>query len=447
MTKSALVDLDVGLVGPASEATGGVGPVARINLNSQEDIVARVFTRQTFYELVWSKPITHVAKDFALSDVAIHKICRKHGIPTPPLGWWAKKQAGKPVERTPLPDCGPEVSDRIVIAAPVLGSEPSTIATVREKARVRVSGLPTDADAMPDPIVAQTIAALRKAKPSAKGIIEVSGAGLIRCEIGPASIGRLETILLRIAAAAAAQNFTLQATKMGAGFFGDGETISVGVTETVKRVKHVLTPNEQEQMDAWERKVERRHRNPHRHWEFEMRPMFDEWDYVCTGQLGFEMESVHVLGRQGPRSTFRDAKVQRLDSMAEDISVALAVLAVAKREERMRREEAERVRLEEKRIREQPLRAKFIDERRREGLGAVLTDLADLDRLRRLLAGLDAIEFDCGSQRVAAFLVWAREELAAREQAFSTEGLENRFEEARLFGDDDDHSFKSPYWY
>lgn len=409
--------------------------------------MARVFTRQAFYELVWSKPITHVAKDFALSDVAIHKIWRKHGIPTPPLGWWAKKQAGKPVEQTPLPDGGPDLLDRIVIAAPVMGSEPSAIATVREEARVRVSALSTEGNDTPDPIVVQTIASLRKAKPSHKGVIEVSGAGLIRCEIGPASIDRLETILSRIAVAAAAQGFSLQGSRVGAHFFGDGETISVTVTEAVRRVTHVLTPSEQKQMGAWEKKVERRRRNPYRDWEFEMRPMFDEWDYICTGQLGFEMEAVRVLDRQGPRSTFRDAKVQRLDSMAEDISVALAVLAVAKREERMRREEAERVRLEEKRIREQPLRAKFIDERRREGLATVLADLADLDRLRRLLSGLDAIEFDGGSQRVANFLAWARDELAAREHAFSAEGLALRFEEARLFGDDDDHSFKSPYWY
>lgn len=40
------------------------------------------FTRQEFYELVWSKPMTHLAKDFRLSDVALHKICRKHDIPS-----------------------------------------------------------------------------------------------------------------------------------------------------------------------------------------------------------------------------------------------------------------------------------------------------------------------------------------------------------------------------
>src|SRR3546814_19586430 len=65
--------------------------------------MSRTFTREELYELVWSKPMTHLAKDFALSDVALHKICRKHAIPNPPLGWWAKKAAGKPVTRTPLP--------------------------------------------------------------------------------------------------------------------------------------------------------------------------------------------------------------------------------------------------------------------------------------------------------------------------------------------------------
>ena len=57
--------------------------------------MSRVFTRQEFYDLVWSKPMTHLAKEFALSDVALHKICKKHDIPNPPLGWWAKKAAGK----------------------------------------------------------------------------------------------------------------------------------------------------------------------------------------------------------------------------------------------------------------------------------------------------------------------------------------------------------------
>ena len=64
--------------------------------------------------------------------------------------------------------------------------------------------------------------------------------------------------------------------------------------------------------------------------------MFPEWDHVCTGQFGLEMESVNVANSSGPRKTFRDAKIQRLENLASDIAVALAALAVAKHEERRR---------------------------------------------------------------------------------------------------------------
>ena len=63
----------------------------------------RVFTREQFHELVWAKPMTTLAKEFLLSDVALHKVCRKHDVPTPPPGWWAKKQAGKKVAVSKLP--------------------------------------------------------------------------------------------------------------------------------------------------------------------------------------------------------------------------------------------------------------------------------------------------------------------------------------------------------
>ena len=69
----------------------------------------RTLTRQELYALVWASPMTKVAKQFGLSDVAMHKICRKRDVPTPPQGYWAKKQFGKPVTVTPLPsgDTGP----------------------------------------------------------------------------------------------------------------------------------------------------------------------------------------------------------------------------------------------------------------------------------------------------------------------------------------------------
>src|SRR3546814_2566640 len=101
--------------------------------------MSRTFTREELYELVWSKPMTHLAKDFALSDVALHKICRKHAIPNPPLGWWAKKAAGKPVKRTPLPRLKRGIGGKITIAGGELRQEAELIAAARENARVLAS--------------------------------------------------------------------------------------------------------------------------------------------------------------------------------------------------------------------------------------------------------------------------------------------------------------------
>jgi len=53
----------------------------------------REISRAELYELVWSKPMTKVAKDFGLSDQGLAKICAKHPIHRPPRCYWAKLAA------------------------------------------------------------------------------------------------------------------------------------------------------------------------------------------------------------------------------------------------------------------------------------------------------------------------------------------------------------------
>lgn len=90
--------------------------------------MARQFTRSEFYERVWSKSMTHLAKHFGLSDVALHKICRKHDVPNPPAGWLAKHAAGHRMKRIPLPKLKSGMSDTISIAGVELRNEPATTA-------------------------------------------------------------------------------------------------------------------------------------------------------------------------------------------------------------------------------------------------------------------------------------------------------------------------------
>ena len=72
-------------------------------------------TRRAIYDLVWSKPMTKVAADFQISDVALKKACDRHRVPTPPRGYWAKKEAGKPVKQVSFVETADPQDERVVI--------------------------------------------------------------------------------------------------------------------------------------------------------------------------------------------------------------------------------------------------------------------------------------------------------------------------------------------
>ena len=59
--------------------------------------------RSELYEKVWSIPTSRLAREFGILDVALGKTCRRHSIPKPPLGYWAKLEHGKAVKKTALP--------------------------------------------------------------------------------------------------------------------------------------------------------------------------------------------------------------------------------------------------------------------------------------------------------------------------------------------------------
>lgn len=72
--------------------------------------MSETLTRDELHDLVWSVPVSRLAKRFGISDVGLAKICARHEIPRPPRGYWAKVQAGKRLGRTPLPPLS--LSDR-----------------------------------------------------------------------------------------------------------------------------------------------------------------------------------------------------------------------------------------------------------------------------------------------------------------------------------------------
>jgi hypothetical protein len=68
------------------------------------------------YDLVWATPMVELAESFGLSEVGLAKICDRHRGPTPPPGYWAKKNAGKKVKQTIFVQVDDPLLDRIDLA-------------------------------------------------------------------------------------------------------------------------------------------------------------------------------------------------------------------------------------------------------------------------------------------------------------------------------------------
>jgi len=60
-------------------------------------------TRADLYEKVWATPMRILAEEFGMSDVGLAKVCRKHNVPVPPVGYWRRKETGYKVTRPLLP--------------------------------------------------------------------------------------------------------------------------------------------------------------------------------------------------------------------------------------------------------------------------------------------------------------------------------------------------------
>jgi|GEM_PF-300908 len=90
-------------------------------------------SREDLYELAWSKPISQLAADFGISDVALAKRCRRLGIPLPGRGYWARLDAGQTPYRPKLPKRQPQWHDDSALTlAPSVGAYSATIVSSRE---------------------------------------------------------------------------------------------------------------------------------------------------------------------------------------------------------------------------------------------------------------------------------------------------------------------------
>lgn len=53
--------------------------------------------------MVWEEALSKLAPRLGLFDVGLRKICKRHNVPLPPQGYWARSPERRSPKRTPLP--------------------------------------------------------------------------------------------------------------------------------------------------------------------------------------------------------------------------------------------------------------------------------------------------------------------------------------------------------
>lgn len=300
-----------------------------------------IYDRELLYNEIWLAPVTEIAKRYAVSDVAIRKVCQSLDIPTPPVGYWAKLRAGKAVTRTPLPITNKPTKKSGVRTGtdytPPLEKE--TLSFLNEEDRSVVLSIATqirlpDENAKMHPtIVAHRKAVIEwKKKHSEQETRGYNRRGMdtplfLADTVSEEALPRVLHIFDALIKAMEPLECSLTSDLK---FVVNGETVSVSVTEAKDEIKHIPTKEENVQLLKYE-EDKRRH-------SWASKPKIRKYDYVYNGRI-----TVSVNGSK----SFRDCKSYVIEDRLGDLMISFYEASDILRQEREAREEAERKRQEE----------------------------------------------------------------------------------------------------
>lgn len=167
-------------------------------------------SREELYDLIWTTPTIHLAREFGISDVALAKLCRRRAIPTPPRGYWARLQAGQHPPRPGLPEA-PAGMDRPVTVS-VSTHPPLFVPPPDNRSQPAAVGvfIPSNASHL-HPIAKRVLHCLRHHKLSGRGLVRIREPGLPRISASPAQADRVARAVDSLLAAATARGCTPEA--------------------------------------------------------------------------------------------------------------------------------------------------------------------------------------------------------------------------------------------
>jgi len=295
---------------------------------------SKTISRRALYDLVWSKPLTTLAKEFSYSDNGLRKICIKYNIPLPRAGHWAKVKHNKRIYKKPLPrDNDHDTPIRLYFGlkgddGPYFHPNQGRIKKKKEIEDTLSLALTVPEELRnPDPLIRNAKIDLKNKKPSEWGNTKrliYTSEGILKIAVSKPNISRALLFMDTLIKLVKKRGYTLRMSRDTEVVVNE-EPMKIRFREVLKRV--VITEN---------------------NWQHS--------ELVPSGVLSFRIDSGY------PEKQWRDSTNIPLESRLSDILTYIEIKAKQLKEERIRREiqmqkwEEERKKEEEiKRLKESEL--------------------------------------------------------------------------------------------
>ena len=371
----------------------------------QSDRHSHQFTRQELYEKVWRTPMRLLAKEFGLSDVGLAKICRSYRIPTPGVGYWAKKEAGRRVKPRKLPVIKDPAFQEIVIrkrsADPEGALAPEVSEAIafemREENRIVVAENLRSAH----PLVRETSRLLRDAGTTSDGLMLPQDYGALDITVTPANLQRSLRVMDAIVKALSKRghDVVVLSGDDARGYYRQSSRWRSRLSTTVAKVNGELIEFRLREELRQEKEKPDPGRFTHR---------YERIINVPSGRLSLLIDRWGA----GVRCRWTDGRRQRVEDKLNSFLVSLYKIAAAAKVRRKEKEEEEQRLQETRKIEDEKRRREEEERARREHL---MAEVGAWHRAEQIRAYVEAVReavvqrsgpIESGS-REEAWMAWA----------------------------------------
>ena len=311
-------------------------------------------TRQELYERVWTIPVSKLSKELGISDVGLAKVCKRHGIPRPGLGYWARIAHRQKIRKEPLPALSPGQSEVIEFA---VNDNPDAAKIVdryedtrAELARIQQRGAAFDggqSDRLKHPLVVGLQKVRRELQTQTEGWISVGHRSFPDVRVTPQNWDRGLRIMDTVLVAAERLGYTVQIDSNGETVLKVlGEDIPFGLREKILR-SEAAPPDRS---------------------DGKFYPIGKTYQYSPTGLLTLSIKNLYL---DGARVNWSDTTRARLEDQIGEFLKGVVEAVARLRVRRSIIEEREREWEEARRIREERVRQ---EQRERERVQELMRD-------------------------------------------------------------------------